>query len=67
MKMMAMLLLIVGLTKLCFGDCYQTKMEVKELVYNTPILVDVSPEALAALITADGLICTFSAIMMFCL
>lgn len=64
--MMAMLLLIVGLTKLCLATV-SNKMEVKELVYNTPILVDVSPEALAALITADGLICTFSAIMMFCL
>lgn len=66
MKMMAMLLLIVGLTKLCLATV-SNKMEVKELVYNTPILVDVSPEALATLITADGLICTFSAIMMFCL
>lgn len=66
MILIALLLLIVGLTKL-YLVTVSNKMEVKELVYNTPILVDVSPEALAALITADGLICTFSAIMMFCL
>lgn len=42
-------------------------MEVKELVYNTPILVDASPELLKALITADGLICTIGGITLLCL
>lgn len=61
-----MLLLIVGLTKLCLVTA-SNKMEVKELVYNTPILVDASPELLKALITADGLICTIGGITLLCL
>ena len=43
------------------------KMEVKELVYNIPILVNVSPDAMKALLTADGLISTFGGIALLCL
>lgn len=42
-------------------------MEVKELVYNIPILVNVSPDAMKALLTADGLISTFGGIDLLCL
>lgn len=42
-------------------------MEVKELVYNIPILVNVSPDAMMALLTADGLISTIGGIALLCL
>lgn len=66
MKILALLLLIIGVTKL-YLVTVSNKMEVKELVYNIPILVNVSPEAMKALLTADGLISTFGGIALLCL
>lgn len=66
MKILALLLLIVGVTKL-YLVTVSNKMEVKELVYNIPILVNVSPDAMKALLTADGLISTFGGIALLCL
>ena len=66
MKILALLLLIIGVTKLYFVTV-SNKMEVKELVYNIPILVNVSPETMKALLTVDGLISTFGGIALLCL
>lgn len=66
MKILALLLLIIGVPKL-YLVTVSNKMEVKELVYNIPILVNVSPEAMKALLTADGLISTFGGIALLCL
>ena len=66
MKILALLLLIIGITKL-YLVTVSNEMEVKELVYNIPILVNVSPEAMKALLTADGLISTFGGIALLCL
>ena len=66
MKILALLLLIIGVTKL-YLVTISNKMEVKELVYNIPILVNVSPEAMKALLTADGLISTLGGIALLCL
>lgn len=66
MKILALLLLIIGVTKL-YLVTVPNKMEVKELVYNIPILVNVSPDAMKALLTADGLISTFGGITLLCL
>lgn len=66
MKILALLLLIIGITKLYFVTV-SNKMEVKELVYNVPILVNISPDAIRALLTADGLISTFGGIALLCL
>lgn len=66
MKILALLLLIVGVTKL-YLVTVSNKMEVKELVYNIPILVNISPDAMKALLTADGLISTFGGIALLCL
>lgn len=56
MAIIAFLLLIISLNKLFLVVSSNNKMEVKELINETPILVDVSPGTLAAIITADGLI-----------
>lgn len=66
MKIIALLLLVIGVTKL-YLVTVSNKMKVKELVYNIPILVNVSPEAMKALLTADGLISTFGGIALLCL
>lgn len=66
MKILALLLLIIGVTKL-YLVTVSNKMEVKELVYNIPILVNVSPNAMKALLTADGLISTVGGIALLCL
>ena len=66
MKILALLLLIIGVTKL-YLVTVSNQMEVKELVYNIPILVNVSPEAMKALLTADGLISTLGGIALLCL
>lgn len=66
MKILALLLLIIGVTKL-YLVTVSNKMEVKELVYNIPILVNVSPDAMKALLTADGLMSTFGGIALLCL
>ena len=66
MEILALLLLIIGITKL-YLVTVSNKMEVKELVYNIPILVNVSPEAMKALLTVDGLISTFGGIALLCL
>lgn len=66
MKILALLLLIIGVTKL-YLVTISNKMEVKELVYNIPILVNISPEAIKALLTADGLISTLGGIALLCL
>lgn len=56
MAIIAFLLLIISLSKLFLVVSSNNKMEVKELINDTPILVDVPPGTLAAIITADGLI-----------
>lgn len=66
MIVIALLLLVIGISKL-YIVTVSNKMEVKELFYNTPVLVNVSPDALKALLTADGLICTFGGIALLCL
>lgn len=66
MEILALLLLIIGVTKL-YLVTVSNKMEVKELVYNIPILVNVSPETMKALLTVDGLISTFGGIALLCL
>lgn len=66
MKILALLLLVIGVTKL-YLVTVSNKMEVKELVYNIPILVNVSPDAMKALLTADGLISTLGGIVLLCL
>lgn len=66
MEILALLLLIIGVTKL-YLVTVSNKMEVKELVYNIPILVNVSPETMKALLTVDSLISTFGGIALLCL
>lgn len=66
MKILALLLLVIGVTKL-YLVIVSNKMEVKELVYNIPILVNVSPDAMKALLTADSLISTLGGIVLLCL
>ena len=66
MKIIALLLLIIGVTKL-YLVTVSNKMEVKELVYNIPILVNVSPDAMKALLIEDGLISIFGGIALLCL
>ena len=66
MKILALLLLIIGVTKL-YLVTVSNKMEVKELVYNIPILVNVSPAAMKALLMDDGLISIFGGIALLCL
>lgn len=66
MKIIALLLLIIGVTKL-YLVTVSNKMKVKELVYNIPILANVSPDAMKALLTADGLISTLGGIALLCL
>ena len=66
MKILALLLLVIGVTKL-YLVTVSNKMKVKELVYNIPILVNVSPDAMKALLTADGLISTLGGIALLCL
>ena len=66
MIILALFLLIIGISKLCIITV-SNEMEVKELFYNTPVLVDVPPGAMKALLTADGLICTFGGIALLCL
>ena len=56
MAIIAFLLLIISLSKLFLVVSSNNKMEVRELVNDTPILVDVPPRTLSAIITADGLI-----------
>ena len=66
MIVIALSLLVIGITKL-YIVTVSNKMEVKELFYNTPVLVNVSPDSMKALLTADGLICTFGGIALLCL
>ena len=56
MAIIAFILLIISLSKLFLVISLNNKLEIKELVYNTPILVNTLPELLTAIITADGLI-----------
>lgn len=56
MAIIAFLLLIISLSKLFLVVSSNNKMEVKKLINETPILVDVPPGTLSAIITADGLI-----------
>lgn len=56
MAIIAFLLLIISLSKLFLVVSSNNKMEVKELINETPILVDIPPGILSAIITADGLI-----------
>ena len=56
MAIITFLLLIISLSKLSLVVSLNNKLEIKELVYNTPILVNILPELLTAIITVDGLI-----------
>ena len=56
MAIIAFLLLIISLSKLFLVVSSNNKMEVRELVNDIPILVDVPPGTLSAIITADGLV-----------
>ena len=56
MAIIAFILLIISLSKLFLVISLNNKLEIKELVYNTPILVNTLPELLTAIITVDGLI-----------
>ena len=56
MAIIAFILLIISLSKLSLVISSDNQLEIKELVYNTPILVNTLPELLTAIITADGLI-----------
>ena len=56
MAIIAFILLIISLSKLFLVISLNNKLEIKELVYNTPILVNIPPGFLTAIITADGLI-----------
>lgn len=56
MTIIAFILLIISLSKLSLVISSNNQLEIKELVYNTPILVNIPPGLLTAIITADGLI-----------
>ena len=56
MAIITFLLLIISLSKLSLVVFLNNKLEIKELVYNIPILVNTLPELLTAIITVDGLI-----------
>lgn len=56
MAIIAFLLLIISLSKLFLVVSSNNKMEVRELVNDIPIFVDVPPGTLSAIITADGLV-----------
>lgn len=55
MYVLALLLLIVSLSKLLLAMS-SNKMEMKELVYNSPVFVNIPPGTLSAIITLDGLL-----------
>lgn len=55
MYVLAFLLLIVSLSKLLLAMS-SNKMEMKELVYNSPVFVNVPPGTVSAIITIDGLL-----------
>ena len=55
MYVLAFLLLIVSLSKLLLAMS-SNKMEIKELVYNSPVFVNVPPGTISAIITIDGLL-----------
>lgn len=55
MYILAFLLLIVSLSKLLLAMFFN-KMEIKKLVYNSPVFVNVPPGTLSAIITLDGLL-----------
>ena len=56
MAIIAFILLIISLSKLLLVVYFNNQLEVRELIYNTPILVNTSPRLLHAIITADGLV-----------
>ena len=56
MAIIAFILLIISLSKLLLVVYFNNQLEVRELIYNTPILVNTSPRLLYAIITADGLV-----------
>lgn len=64
MKILALLLLILGLSKLCLVTI-SNNMEVKELIYRVPILVNAPPDAMKALLVIDGLLSTFGGVALF--
>lgn len=59
-------MLIIGLTKLCLVTI-SNKLEIKELFYNTPLLVDLSPDIMKSLLILDGFVCIFGGIALLCL
>ena len=56
MTIIDFILLIISLSKLSLVISSNNQLEMKELVYNTPILVNIPPGLLTAIITADGLV-----------
>lgn len=61
MIIIAILLIIVGLTKLYLATI-SDKMEMKEITHGIPIIINIPPEAILAIITADGLLNLFGGI-----
>ena len=56
MAIIAFILLIISLSKILLLVYFNNQLEVRELIYNTPILANTLPELLTAIITADGLV-----------
>ena len=56
MPFIAFALLIISLIKLILIASFNNNLEIKELIYNTPISVNTPPILIYALITIDGLI-----------
>lgn len=56
MTIIAFILLIISLSKLSLVISSNNQLEMRELVYNTPILVNIPPGLLTTIITADGLV-----------
>ena len=66
MYILAFILLIVSVLKLILATS-TNKMEMKELIYNSPMLVNLPPGTLSAIITIDGLIELLCSLFIFCL
>lgn len=56
MAIIAFILLVISLSKLFLVISSNNQLEVKELVYNTPVLVNAPPGLAGAILTANGLI-----------
>lgn len=61
MIIIAILLIIVGVSKL-YLVIISDKMEMKEITHGIPYMINISPEATMAIVTADGLLNTFGGV-----